>query len=119
MNQLSHKLKLVELESQMELLKQRAPLEDILMTESSQDTSGFEAKFGLSSKIKATLKEINVLIAQKASYTMMMSLHQKLSYNSIYISNQILTRIDSVNILREIIVRFKIYYKIILWQSIL
>lgn len=99
------KIKLVELEQEMEQLQQRPTTEQVLMLEHDKSNSGYEAQFQLSSKIGSVLKEIKSLLNQKAVYELTFSLHQKLSEKSIKRSNQIFDRINLVIFVK---VNFKI-----------
>lgn len=94
MNNLKVELKLVELKAQMEELTKRPTSEHVLMNEIN--ISALEDKYELSSSISALLKEIKALISHKASHTIAMPLHEKLSSRSVHISNQILNQINLV-----------------------
>ena len=96
MKQLKSQLKIVELQAQMDELEKRPTSEHVLIGEKDGEDSGLEVKFQMSSNINALLKEIKELIVSKASYTITLPLHEKLSQKSIQISHDILDRINLV-----------------------
>jgi hypothetical protein len=103
MNHLKIQMKSVELQAQMDELEKRPTSDVILMNENDGEDSGLEAKFQLSSSIKSLLKDIKALQTRKASYTITLPLHEKLSNKSIIISNQILNHTNLVIIFPNVI----------------
>jgi hypothetical protein len=103
MNQLKNQLKLVELQAQMDELEKRPTSDHVLMGEKDGEDSGLEVKFQISSNISALLKEIKALVIDKASFTITLPLHEKLSQKSIQISHAILNRINLVIIYFKVI----------------
>ena len=103
MNHLKIQMKCVELQAQMDELEKRPNSDSILMNENDGDVSGLEVKFQLSSSIKSLLKDIKVILTRKASYTITLPLHEKLSNKSIIISNQILNQTNLVIIFPNVI----------------